>query len=105
MSRLHLLKALLVIAIAIIGLSLCLSLIASAGTGTFHADYYYLPLHEFVEPPRRDAMESRVIELFNAQQRRQATISFVCHSVCLASLVAALLLVTRLSDPHVVSPS
>lgn len=96
--RLQLIKVLLLVPIAITGLSLCLSLVALMGTGTFHADYYYQPLHDFVDPSRRAAMEELVIELFNAQQQLKAQVSVIRDAICLASLVIALVLVTRLGE-------
>ena len=75
-----------------------MSMVAFSGTGTFHADSYYLPLREFVASSQQDAMETRVIELYNAQQRRMATRSIARDGVTLACLVMARLLLSRVEN-------
>jgi hypothetical protein len=102
-SRLRILKTLLVIPIVIIGLSLFLSMFALMGTGTFHADSYYLPLREFVAQPQRDAMESKVIEIYNAHERAIASIWMIRDAVCLVCLLTARLLVTRLGEGRIIA--
>lgn len=89
MKYLGLIKSLLLIPIVILGLSLLISLFASMGPGTFHADYYYLPLRDFVPSPQRDAMEEKVIDLFNAKQQRVAVLTLIRDALCLACLVLA----------------
>ena len=43
-------------------------------TGAFHADYYYLPIREFVPASQQDAMERLVIDRYNAAQRRASVL-------------------------------
>lgn len=91
-------KILLAVLITITSLSLFLSLISFAGTGTFVADYYYLPLREFVVPELQDAMETKVIALCNAQQLRFAALTTIRDALCLGCLVILRIMVARIED-------
>lgn len=51
---------------------IALQLLRCYGSGTFHADYYYLPLAEFVDADRRHEMEELVIDRYNISERRSA---------------------------------
>jgi len=72
-----------------------LSLFAMMGTGTFHADTYYLPLREFVPESQQEGMESRVIDIFNEHQRTFAFIWLIRDAVCFGCLVMARRIVAR----------
>ncbi len=89
-------KMLLAVLMTVTSLSLCLSIYSSMGNGTFHADYYYLPLREFVATGQQDAMETKVIELYDDKQRRLARLPIARDGLCLACLVIVRLLVSRI---------
>ena len=71
-------------------------LVASASRllvgGAVLADYYYLPLREFVPEEKHRAMEDRVIALFDASSRRMAAVT----AGAFFAQVALLLVVRRL---------
>jgi hypothetical protein len=94
-THMRLFRILLIVPIALIGLSFLVSLLTLPGTGTFHADSYYLPLREFVAEPQRKEMESKVIEIYNSQQRTRTIMLLARDGVCLVCLVAARLLAVR----------
>lgn len=94
-SPLRVVKTILIIPTALLVLSFIMSLYMSAGTGTFHADYYYLPLRDFVAAPQRGAMETKVIELWNAQQTRSAIFALIRDGVCIVCLLAARVVLTQ----------
>ena len=64
----------LVGALTIAVLGLLATLPGLVPMGTFLADYYYLPLREFVPEEKHRAMEERVIALYDAQFRYKALI-------------------------------
>ncbi len=66
-----------------------LTLFQLVGLGTFHADYYYLQIREFVPPENREAMEFRVIEIYNIAQQRAALVRMIVLVVHLALLLLA----------------
>ncbi len=66
-----------------------LTLFQLVGLGTFHADYYYLQIREFVPPENREAMEFRVIELYNTAQQTSALVRLIALGVLLILLLLA----------------
>ena len=66
-----------------------LTMFQLVGLGTFHADYYYLQIREFVPPENREAMEFRVIELYNRSQQTSALVRLIVLSVHLTLLLLA----------------
>jgi hypothetical protein len=66
-----------------------LTLFQLVGLGAFNADYYYLQIREFVPPENREAMEFRVIEIYNIAQQRAALVRVVVLSVHLTLLLLA----------------
>ncbi|QDV61045.1 hypothetical protein [Crateriforma conspicua] len=82
-------RALLTIAIVLLLFMLLFQLYRMQGTGTFHADYYYLPLREYVDADRQYEMEAMVIERYNAASRRSASISLVALGTVLLCVTLA----------------
>ena len=64
-------------ALTIAGLGLFVNVLGVLPMGTFQADYYYLPLREFVPEEKHRAMEERVIALYDAHARRIAMLGVV----------------------------
>jgi hypothetical protein len=56
-------------ALSMAALGLLVSVFVMLSNGTFLADYYYLPLREFVPEENHRAMEERVIVLYDTQAR------------------------------------
>ena len=64
-------------ALTIAGLGLFVNVLGLLPMGTFQADYYYLPLREFVPEEKHRAMEECVIALYDAHASRVAMIGVV----------------------------
>jgi hypothetical protein len=82
-------RSFLTIAIVLLAFMLLFQLYRLQGTGTFHADYYYLPLREFVDADRRDEMEAIVIDRYNAASKRSAVIALVALGTVLSCVILA----------------
>ena len=82
-------RAFLTIAIALLAFMIFYQLYRLQGTGTFHADYYYLPLREFVDADRHDEMEQMVIGRYNAASKRSAVVSLVALGIVLFCVALA----------------
>ncbi len=61
-------RAFLAAAATVTGLGWMVSLYMMTGTGTFHADSYYIPLREFVAEDRQRVLEDAVVDLYNTSQ-------------------------------------
>ncbi len=83
---------LLVVALGFSLLTLIISLTETLPMGTFSADYYYLPLHEYVEPSRRREMEEMIIKLYNDQNQRKNSVLFFLHTIPVACLFLSLVI-------------
>ncbi|MBT5019086.1 MAG: hypothetical protein HON04_10090 [Planctomicrobium sp.] len=81
---------LLIIAAGFIGLAILNSRMDYVPTGTFAADYYYLPLREYVDPADQYEMEVTVINLWNAKRRRDNTLKFALHLVPMVCILISL---------------
>ncbi|WDQ15440.1 hypothetical protein [Rhodopirellula sp. P2] len=53
---------------------IAIQLLRLTGPGTFHADFYYIPLREFVDPDQHDAMEQLVIAKYDAASSTSANL-------------------------------
>jgi hypothetical protein len=89
-------------AAAITILWMMMSLWELGGSGTFHADYYYLQIREFVPAENREAMERRIIELYDVAQARAAIVRLVVLGVQLILLLLARSRLTHLMVVKVV---
>lgn len=83
---------LLVVALGFSVLTLIISLTDTLPMGTFHADSYYLPLREYVEPSRQREMESMIIKLYNDHNQRKNSASFILHTIPVACLFLSLVI-------------
>lgn len=77
-------------ALTIAAIGLLFSVLGLLPMGIFLADYYYLPLREFVPEANRRAMEDRVIALYDAQAHRRAMIGVVAFLSQIVLLSVAL---------------
>jgi hypothetical protein len=79
----------LTIAIVLLAFMILFQLYQLQGTGTFHADYYYLPLREFVDSDRQYEMEAMVIDRYNAASKRSAVFALVVLGIVLSCVIVA----------------
>ena len=82
-------RAALTIAIVLLAFMVLFQIYRLQGTGMFHADYYYLPLREFVDADRQYEMEAMVIDRYNAASKRSAVISLVVLGIVLSCVILA----------------
>lgn len=82
-------RALLTITIVLLVFMILFQLYCMQGAGALQADYYYLPLHEFVDADRQHEMEEMVIDRYNAASRRSAMASLVALSIVLSCVILA----------------
>lgn len=82
-------RAPLTIAIALLAFMIVFQLFRLQGPGTFQADYYYMPLREFVDADRQHEMEEMVIDRYNAASKRSAVVSLVALGMVLSCVILA----------------
>ncbi|MFO7904300.1 MAG: hypothetical protein ACQESR_08335 [Planctomycetota bacterium] len=82
-------RTLLKIAIGMLVFMILFQLYRLQGTGTFHADYYYLPLREFVDTDRHSEMEMMVIDQYNTASKRSARVSLLALGIVLCCVALA----------------
>jgi uncharacterized protein involved in cysteine biosynthesis len=88
-------RGLALTAVALLGLSLLAQFIQSTIGGAFAADYYDLPLREFVTEEQRPAMEQKVMELTLEHANRPLTFLALIDLFALIAIVLLLMQLRR----------